>query len=182
MGKVKPQSTPQNDTAYKQTAVKDQPGRSKRPRHIVRDAPPWVSLAWEAVEAAGFRIAGDSVDFGRYVLIECLLPSELRGTLSADNPNYETIMRYQISLVRQALQSVGIEAEVQPTGWRLVIWLPTEKRHNRVGRPRMDEVRDRVRALRDAKKSWAQLTLTINRETGRSLSANAYRNLLGRAK
>src|SRR5262249_39014780 len=48
------------------------------------------------------------------------------------------------------------------------------------GRPRKDDVRVRVKQLRDAGKSWQRLCQQLNREFGQNLTPNAYRNLLSR--
>jgi hypothetical protein len=52
------------------------------------------------------------------------------------------------------------------------------KRLDRGGRPRKDDERGKVADLRSQGKTWAQVAIQINRETGQNKSKDAYRNLL----
>jgi hypothetical protein len=50
-------------------------------------------------------------------------------------------------------------------------------RPKKVGRPRKDDERRRVRELRDQKKSWGEVANQMNKETGQTKSQQAYRML-----
>ena len=50
----------------------------------------------------------------------------------------------------------------------------------RGGRPRKDAIRLRVQQSRNEGVSWGKIGMKMNKETGHSLTANAYRNLLSR--
>jgi hypothetical protein len=54
----------------------------------------------------------------------------------------------------------------------------TTKRRDKGGRPRKDDERGKVAALRSQGKTWAQVAIQMNRETGQSKSKDAYRNLI----
>jgi hypothetical protein len=54
------------------------------------------------------------------------------------------------------------------------------KRTKRLGRPRKDDQRDRVRELKNEGKSWGQIQIQMNKETGQTNSKDAYRKLVRR--
>src|SRR6202171_3397682 len=58
----------------------------------------------------------------------------------------------------------------------------TTKRLSRGGRPRKDDERRKVAALRSQGKTWAQVAIQMNRETDQSKSKDAYRNLFRSGK
>jgi hypothetical protein len=53
---------------------------------------------------------------------------------------------------------------------------------SRGGRPRKDDERRRVLELRDQKKSWGEVTIQMNKETGQTKSQHAYRMLVSKKK
>ena len=105
-----------------------QADRPEALRQVVRNAPLRLKLAWESLEAAGFRIAGNSEDLdSQHIVIECLPPLELRDSMTGNNPRYMEIMQEQVERALQALKwFAGVK--VKPFGWRLTIWLPTPER------------------------------------------------------
>ena len=133
-------------------------GRPESARQIVSDPSPREALALEALEADGFRIAGNPHRFSKYVLIECRLPIALRDVVSPDNPNYQAIIAHQCELARLCLRRVGLDVDVHPFGWRLTIWLSMSRKPRRKGRPRESrEVREQVGSLRDAGHTYPEI-------------------------
>jgi hypothetical protein len=58
----------------------------------------------------------------------------------------------------------------------------TTERLDRGGRPRKDDERKKVAELRSQGKTWTQVAMQMNRETGQGKSKDAYRNLLRSGK
>ena len=113
-----------------------QPDRPEVTRQLVRNEPHRVRLAWEALEAAGFRIAGNSEELdSRQILIECLLPLELTDLMRGDNPHYGKIIGCQVERAEQALKGFA-GVKVEPVGWRLTIWLPAVNDAANFSKPR----------------------------------------------
>ncbi len=54
----------------------------------------------------------------------------------------------------------------------------SQERAGKGGRPRKDDLRERVKELRAQKYSWARLTRTLNSETEENKTVGAYRNLV----
>lgn len=133
-------------------------------KQIVRDSPPHIALALETLEAAGFRVVGNPHELGGYILIECRLPLALRDVMTSDNPHYQQIIVYQSDLARRCLKRVGVDANVCPFGWRLVIWLSISKKPVRKGRPRKDEKASEILKLKGQGYSWEKITQMMNKK------------------
>jgi hypothetical protein len=59
---------------------------------------------------------------------------------------------------------------------------PSIDHAKRGGRPRKDDERKRVLELKDQKKTWAQIAIRMNEETGQTKSRDAYRRLASNKK
>ena len=53
-----------------------------------------------------------------------------------------------------------------------------ERDRKKRGRPRQDALSERVEELRENGRSWGEIQILLNKETGIERTANAYRNLL----
>jgi hypothetical protein len=127
-GKPRKNPTARSKTSRKREARREcglmQTERPEVPRQLVRNAPHRVRLVWEALEDAGFRIAGNSEELDSHqILIECLLPVELMDSIKGDNPHYAEIISHQVKRAKRALKEFS-GVQVEPVGWRLTVWLP----------------------------------------------------------
>lgn len=148
-----------------------------------------AELGREALERRGFEVAVPR-EMLPFLCFECWRPTSTPQP-DEDIKNSSDVeslagMGTTTSRELQALKALNASGlypdEPLAFGHRIIIFLRIFQRPKAAGRPRTaDAVREKIRLLRAAGKSWTQVALIMNRNTGQVRSPGAYRYLISRS-
>jgi hypothetical protein len=158
--------------------------RHRAPRQVVRNASHRVNLVVDTLEAAGFEIASDIEELdNEWTLFDCLLPADLRYLTTADNPQYEKIIRHQVDRARRALSGFR-RVKVEAFGWRLTVWISGPNSKMRPGRPvgarPAAGLARAAKSLLDNGDDFVEIARKLGEEFNHHVQPESWRKLLNR--